>query len=223
MNGSLQYSLWQVKGLLKVFFAVNFFICILSIFAQNSAFMMIYPLFMILLPLVSGGSRYTTGWRVYEDMLPSTSEQVVSGVYVTALINTASYILSTIIGNITGCIVCRIADGAFDLPVGDEVTILGGGFFKLMFMMMFLSLICFGISCIVIYRYSGRTSKLLTATSAEYIVITAVFVFLLANESDNAAMLAVPTWLMVVSGVIAIPFFPLSYKFSEFFYDKYKD
>ena len=223
MNGSLRFDLWQIKRALIVFFAANFVTCILSIFAQNPSYMMLYLLFMILIPLIIAGSRYNSGWRVYEDMLPTTSEQVVSGVYIIALINAGVFAVSSVIGNITGAVICKLADGALDLPKPDEVTILGLGFFKVLFTFLFLSLICFGASCIVLYRYSGRAGKMLTTIAAEYILVMLLFVFMVTKDTEAGHLFEIPTWLTVVSGIIAIPFFPLSYKFSEFFYDKYKD
>ncbi|MBR6336930.1 MAG: hypothetical protein IKR76_04285, partial [Ruminococcus sp.] len=110
------------------------------------------------------------------------------------------------------------ADGALDLPKPEDVTIFDGEFLKLLLFFSFFTLFMSGLSSAFFYRYR-YTSRKMVYTGAGCILLVSIAVSGVFIGSEIVTL----SWGIVIPTIIiALIVFPLSEKFSEFFYDKYR-
>ena len=217
MNGCLKKTLIEMKSITIAFAVFVLVVGTLSVFSQNHSILSLYIIFSLIIPFTSVLSNSTGGWQTYEYMLPTSCEQSVSAVYIFGAVYNGIFFVGIIISNIAGGLICKAADGALDLPKPDDVTILGGEFWKLLLFFSFFALLLSGISCAYFYRYRRTSSKMVLAGLGVSLLISVVISALIGSGTVGLS------WAVVIPTVlIALIAYPLSEKFSEFFYDKYR-
>ena len=210
MNGCLNKSLTEMKSLSKLLTAFVLILGIIGVFAQNDMIFSFYITFIAISSASQVLEGNGTSWQTYEYMLPTSCEQSVSAVYIVSVIYNGIFFLGTLITHIAG--------GALDLPKPEDVTIMDGEFIKLLLFFSFFSLFMSGLSCAYFYRYRHISNrKVYIGAGIILLVSVAVSGIIIGSE------IVTLSWGIVIPTIIiSLIVFPLSEKFSEFFYDKYR-
>lgn len=218
MNGCLNKSLTEMKSLSKLLTAFVLILGIICVFAQNDMIFSFYITFIAISSASQVLEGNGTSWQTYEYMLPTSCEQSVSAVYIVSVIYNGIFFLGTLITHIAGGLICKAADGALDLPKPEDVTIMDGEFIKMLLFFSFFSLFMSGLSCAYFYRYRHISNrKVYIGAGLILLVSVAVSGIIIGSE------IVTLSWGIVIPTIIiSLIVFPLSEKFSEFFYDKYR-